>query len=315
MRPLTEAEQGVYVIAATPFHDDGRVDFESIDRLVDFYLRAGVSGMTILGMMGEANKLSEDESRLVMKRFLRRIDGKVPLVVGVSNPGTDILLSFASEAMDAGAAGVMVAPISTLRTEEQVFRYFSAVCERLGNSVPIALQDFPFATMVYLSVDTINKLIDTFPSIVMLKHEDCPGLDKLTRLRRGSLAGEHRRISILVGSGGLYLPQELARGADGAMTGFGYPEMLVEVTKRFLAGDAEGGEDIFDLYLPLLRHEAQPGIGLALRKEILRRRGAIGSSFVRAPGARLSQDDHDELGRLMRRLDNRLVDLGLAKIA
>lgn len=316
-RLVTESETGVYVIAATPFLDDGKLDLESIDRLVDFYLQTGVSGMTVLGMMGEANKLSEQESRLVMKRFLRRIDGKIPLIVGVSNPGTDALLSLASEAMDAGAGGVMVAPVSTLRTEEQVFKYFSTVCERLGSSVPIALQDFPFATTVYLSVDTINKMIDAFPSIVMLKHEDCPGMDKLTRLRRGSLEGKHRRISILAGSGGLYLPQELARGADGAMTGFGYPEMLVEVTKRFSAGDAEGGEDIFDLYLPLLRHEAQPGIGLALRKEVLRRRGAIKSSFVRAPGPRLSRDDHEELGRLVHRLDRRLLDRGLsaAKIA
>ena len=142
-------------------------------------------------------------------------------------------------------------------------------------------------------------------------------MDKLTRLRRGSLEGKHRRIGILAGSGGLYLPQELARGADGAMTGFGYPEMLVEVTKRFAAGDAEGGEDIFDIYLPLLRHEAQPGVGLALRKEILRRRGAIKSSFVRAPGPRLSRDDHEELGRLVHRLDRRLLDRGpaAAKIA
>jgi 4-hydroxy-tetrahydrodipicolinate synthase len=316
-RLVTESEKGVYVIAATPFQDDGKVDLESIDRLVDFYLQTGVSGMTVLGMMGEANKLSEEESRLVMKRFLRRVDGKIPLIAGVSNPGTDILLGLASEAMDAGAAGVMVAPVSTLRTEEQVFKYFSAVCERLGSFVPIALQDFPFATMVYLSVDTINKIIDAFPSVVMLKHEDCPGMDKLTRLRRGSLEGKHRRIGILAGSGGLYLPQELARGADGAMTGFGYPEMLVEVTKRFAAGDAEGGEDIFDIYLPLLRHEAQPGVGLALRKEILRRRGAIKSSFVRAPGPRLSRDDHEELGRLVHRLDRRLLDRGpaAAKIA
>jgi 4-hydroxy-tetrahydrodipicolinate synthase len=246
---------------------------------------------------------------MVTKRFLGRVGGKVPVIVGVSNPGTDSLLRFARDSMESGAAGVMVAPISTLRTEDQTFKYFAGICEGLGSSVPIVLQDFPLATLVHVSVDTINKLIDAFPQLVMLKHEDCPGLNKLSSLRRGSLEGRHRRISILVGSGGLYLPQELARGADGAMTGFGYPEMLVEVTRRFALNDPTGGEDVFDIYLPLLRYEAQPGIGLALRKQILYRRGIINSGFVRSPGPKLSRDDLDELEKLIQRLERRLADI------
>jgi 4-hydroxy-tetrahydrodipicolinate synthase len=308
-RLISADEKGVYVIAATPFEDDVSVDLNSIDRLVDFYLDCGVTGMTILGMMGEASKLSEEESRAVTKRFLGRVGGKVPVIVGVSNPGTDSLLRFARDSMESGAAGVMVAPISTLRTEDQTFKYFAGICEGLGSSVPIVLQDFPLATLVHVSVDTINKLIDAFPQLVMLKHEDCPGLNKLSSLRRGSLEGRHRRISILVGSGGLYLPQELARGADGAMTGFGYPEMLVEVTRRFALNDPTGGEDVFDIYLPLLRYEAQPGIGLALRKQILYRRGIINSGFVRSPGPKLSRDDLDELEKLIQRLERRLADI------
>ncbi|WP_213738718.1 dihydrodipicolinate synthase family protein [Bradyrhizobium sp. dw_411] len=316
-RLISADDKGVYIIAATPFEDDGTVDLNSIDRLVDFYLDCGVTGMTILGMMGEASKLSEEESRAVTKRFLGRVGGKVPVIVGVSNPGTDSLLRFAMDSMEAGAAGVMVAPISTLRTEDQTFRYFAGICEGLGSSVPMALQDFPLATLVHISVDTINKLIDACPQLVMLKHEDCPGFNKLSSLRRGSLEGKHRRISILVGNGGLYLPQELARGADGAMTGFGYPEMLVEVIRRFALGDPTGGEDVFDIYLPLLRYEAQPGIGLALRKRILYRRGVIKSDFVRSPGPKLSRDDLNELEKLIQRLERRLADnpLRLEKIA
>jgi 4-hydroxy-tetrahydrodipicolinate synthase len=307
-RLITADEKGVCVIAATPFQDDGKVDFDGIDRLVDFYLECGVTGMTILGMMGEASKLSEEESRAVATRFIGRVGGKVPVIVGVSNPGTDLLVRFAKDSMEAGAAGVMVAPISTLRTEEQTFKYFAGVCEGLGSAIPLVLQDYPLSTLVHISVDTINRLIDACPQLVMLKHEDCPGFNKLSSLRRGAREGKHRRISILVGNGGLYLPQELVRGADGAMTGFGYPEMLVDVTRRFAAGDAAGGEDVFDVYLPLLRYEAQPGIGLALRKEILRRRGAIRSSFVRAPGPKLSREDLDELEKLVRRLERRLEE-------
>jgi 4-hydroxy-tetrahydrodipicolinate synthase len=299
---LTETADGVYVIAVTPFTDTGEIDEQSIDRAVEFYLEAGVSGMTILGMMGEAHKLTSEESRTVMARYLARVDGRVPVVVGVSAPDTDPLVALAGEAMDAGAAGVMVAPVSSLRTEEQVFGYFASVLDRLGDT-PVVLQDYPFVTGVHISVETLLRIFERYAQVVMLKHEDWPGHAKLTRLRNA----KGRQVSILVGNGGQYLPQELARGADGAMTGFAYPEMLVEVCTLFAQGRADEGEDVFDAYLPLLRHEAQPGIGIALRKEALRRRGAIGSAHVRAPGPRLTGEDHRELDGLIRRLERRLA--------
>jgi 4-hydroxy-tetrahydrodipicolinate synthase len=140
----------------------------------------------------------------------------------------------------------------------------------------------------------------------MFKHEDWPGLKKLQQIRRACDGHSRRRISILCGNGGLYLPQELHRGADGAMTGFAYPEMLVEVCDAFFDGRSEDAEDVFDIYLPLVRHEQQIGVGLAIRKEILRRRGAIRSAAVRVPGPRLDKDDLEELERLIRRLERRL---------
>jgi 4-hydroxy-tetrahydrodipicolinate synthase len=308
---LNETAKGVYVIAATPFTDNGAVDVNSIDRLVDSYIGCGVQGMTILGMMGEATKLSEEESRLVVKRMLARA-GKLPVVVGVSNSGIDPLAQFSRFAMDQGAAGVMIAPMSGLRTDEQIVNYFGKVFETMGSDVPVVLQDYPQSTNVYFSVPTVERIIDLHPQVVMFKHEDCPGLQKLTKLREGGDNGSHRRVSILVGNGGLYYPQELARGADGAMTGFAYPDMLVEVWKLFSAGNAAAGEDLFDLYLPLLRHEQQPGFGLALRKEILRRRGFIASSHVRAPGPKLTPADLKELDWLTARLTEKLKGRGLA---
>jgi 4-hydroxy-tetrahydrodipicolinate synthase len=218
--------------------------------------------------------------------------------------------------MDQGAAGVMIAPMSGLRTDEQIVNYFGRVCETMGGDIPVVLQDYPQSTNVYFSVPTVERIIDLHPPVVMFKHEDCPGLQKLTRLREGGDNGSRRRVSILVGNGGLYYPQELARGADGAMTGFAYPDMLIEVWNLFSAGQAAAGEDLFDLYLPLLRHEQHPGFGLALRKEILRRRGFIASSHVRAPGPKLTATDLKELDRLMARLDEKLKGRGLtAKVA
>lgn len=299
---LDESAAGVYVIAVTPFTDEGAIDEASIDRVTEFYLEKGVTGITILGMMGESHKLSMEESRAVLGRYMRRIDGRIPVIVGVSNPGTDPLVSFAREAMDAGAAGVMVAPVATLRTDEQILAYFSNVLDRLGD-IPVVLQDYPLVTGVNISVETLLRIFERYPSVKMLKHEDWPGHTKLTRLR----AAPGRQVAILVGNGGLYLPQELARGANGAMTGFAFPEMLVEVCAEYAKGNAERAEDIFDMYLPLLRHEAQPGIGIALRKETLRRRGAIASAHVRHPGPRLTAEDHRELDGLIARQERRLA--------
>ena len=296
---------GVFVISATPFDDSGALDLGSAETLIDFYLTAGASGLTVLGMMGEAPKLTPEESAAFLECVLARVAGRVPVIVGVSNPGTDNLVAFAGQSMERGAAGVMIAPIPTLRTEEQVLTYFADVCGRLGPDIPVVLQDYPQATGVYLSVPTVERLLERCPSIVAFKHEDFPGLAKLAALRAND--ARRRRLSILVGNGGLMLPQELARGADGAMTGFAYPEMLVAVCEAYRSGNAAAGEDLFDLYLPLVRYEFQPGLGLAIRKEILRRRGAIGSAHVRTPGPKLSQADHEEITSLVARLDAKLA--------
>lgn len=308
-RLIDRDTRGVFIIAATPFAEDGALDLQSTDTLVDFYLDSGVDGMTILGMMGEASKLTEEEARVFTARVLERVDGRIPVVVGVSGAGIDNLKLLAGFAMEKGAAGVMVAPTSGPAVEDRIISYFGQVCAALGPQVPVCFQDYPQATGVPVSAATILTLTRTLPQIVMLKHEDCPGLAKVDAVRQGSGTGDTPRMSILCGNGGLYLPQELQRGADGAMTGFAYPAMLVRVVELHASGDADGAEDLFDAYLPILRYEQQPGFGLAARKEVLRRRGAIGSARTRAPGPKLSAADHGDLDRLMKRTEMRLERL------
>ncbi|HEX3178701.1 MAG TPA: dihydrodipicolinate synthase family protein [Methylomirabilota bacterium] len=303
---LTESARGVFVIAATPFAADGALDLSSLDRLVDFYLGHRVHGLTLLGIMGEAPKLTAEESLTVVRRVLSRTAGRVPVVVGVSSAGLSPLAALADGAMQAGAAGVMVAPAPGLRGDEALFAYMQSVFEALDPATPVVYQDYPQATGVYLSVPLFHRMVDAFPRLVMLKHEDAPGLAKLTRLRQEAQHDGRRRVSVLVGNGALYFPQELARGADGAMTGFAYPEMLVEVYERFAAGDVDAAEDVFDAYLPLLRMEHQPGVGLAVRKWLLHRRGAIASAALRAPAPALAAADTHELERLVGRLERRL---------
>lgn len=300
---------GVFIIAATPFATDGSLDLASTDKLVDFYLGCGVSGMTILGMMGEAPKLSGEESQAFVRHVLDRVAGRVPVVVGVSGAGLDNMARLSHSVMDAGAAGVMVAPMPGLLTEARLKGYFAQVCKALGPDVPVCLQDFPQTTGVYFSVETILDIARANPQVVMLKHEDWPGLTKLSRVRAETGTEAQPRLSILVGNAALFLPQELQRGADGAMTGFAYPEMLVEVVARHKAGDIDGAEDLFDAYLPMVRYEQQLGIGLAIRKEILHRRGLLASPKVRAPGPSLTREDHAELSRLMDRLERKLTEM------
>jgi 4-hydroxy-tetrahydrodipicolinate synthase len=308
-RLLDESAKGVYIISATPFQDTGDIDFDSTDRLVDFYLDSGVTGMTILGVMGEAPKLSFEESAAFADRVLKRVAGKVPVVVGVSSAGTLNLKRLTDKVMSLGAAGVMISPAAGLKTDEQIETYFAGVTKELGPQVPIVLQDYPQLTAVYMSAPLVNRLFQQLPSLKMFKHEDVPGLHKLSQLRAAEARGERRRISILVGNSGMFLPLELGRGADGAMTGVAYPEMLVGVCEKHTAGDAKGAEDLYDAFLPIVRYENQPGIGLAIRKEILRRRGVIKSAALRAPGARLDADDQKELDNLMGRLERRLAEL------
>jgi 4-hydroxy-tetrahydrodipicolinate synthase len=305
---LDESARGVYVIAATPFADDGALDLSSTDRMVDFYLERGADGLTILGIMGEAPKLTAEESLTFVRRVVKRVKGHVPIIVGVSSPGLASLKTLAVSAMDDGAAGVMAAAPSTLRTDDQIFSYFESVAETLGK-IPFALQDYPLASGVQIAPKVILRVIEAYPTCVMLKHEDWPGLNKITTLRAASDRGE-RRVSILTGNGGLFLPEEMSRGADGAMTGFAYPEMMVGVVKAHQDGDTERAQDIFDAYLPLARYEQQQGIGLAVRKYILAKRGVIASAALRKPRLALSTHDIADIERLIARQERRLTQVG-----
>jgi 4-hydroxy-tetrahydrodipicolinate synthase len=304
---LNETTKGVYTIAVTPFLADGAIDFDSIDRMVDFYIEKGATGLTILGMMGEAGKLSAEESVEVVNRVITRTS--VPVVVGVSAPGYSAIETLSRSAMDAGAAGVMVAPTSGLRSDDQIVGYYHGIAEVLKDT-PFVLQDFPLATGVVIPTKVILQIVEDCQSCVMLKHEDWPGLEKITALRAVSDTGA-RRISILCGNGGMYLLEEMLRGADGAMTGFAYPEMMAQVVDAMTVGDEARARDIFDAYLPMIRYEAQPGLGLAIRKYSLAKRGAIAHPTLRKPGAALSARACGEVDILAQRQIARLADLGL----
>src|ERR1700743_2393062 len=298
---LTAQAAGTFAIAPTPFHDDGRIDEKSIDRLMDFYAEIGCEGVTVLGIMGEAPKLDGSEAEEVAKRFIKRAKN-MQIIVGVSAPGFATMRSLARVSMDAGAAGVMIAPPPTLRTDDQITGYFKQAVEAIGPDIPWVLQDYPLTLSVVFTPAVIRKIVMDSPSCVMLKHEDWPGLEKISALRRFQKDGAVRPLSILTGNGGLFLDFEMERGADGAMTGYAFPELLIDVVKMWKEGKRDAMHDIFDAHLPLIRYEQQPGAGLAVRKYVLQKRGIIASSAQRKPGANITPTARAEVDYLLSRV-------------
>ena len=299
MRNVPDAK-GVYVIAPTPFHPDGSIDEGSIDRMTDFFVEKGMTGMTVLGQLGEAPKMAHEESVSIVKRVIKRV--KIPVVVGVSAPGFAAMRALTQDVMALGATGVMIAPPNTLRTDDSIVQYYKQASEAIGSDVPFVIQDYPLTFSVQMSPSVIRRIHTECPACWFLKHEDWPGLDKISQLRAWEKEGSLRRLPILVGNNALFLDFEMERGADGANTGYCFPDMLVDVVRLSKEGKRDAAHDLFDAHLPLIRYEQQPGPGLAVRKYVMMRRGIIASDTLRKPGAALLATARTEVDYLLSRV-------------
>jgi 4-hydroxy-tetrahydrodipicolinate synthase len=301
---LDSTAAGVYSIAPTPFQEDGSIDWTSVDKMTDFYFEAGCNGITILGVLGEASKLDAEEALALASRVIKRAGSK-PIIVGVSASGLAAMRSLARKVMDMGAAGVMIAPGSGLRTDDQITAYFRNAVEAIGSDIPWVLQDYPQSTGVTMSTSVVRKVVTENPSLVILKHEDWPGLDKISILRNWEKGGSMRKISILIGNNGLFLDFELDRGVDGANTGYAFPDMLVETVTLAKEGKRDEAHDLFDAHLPLMRYDQQPGVGLAVRKYVLMRRGILATAAMRKPAPAFTTETRSEVDYLLARLAKR----------
>jgi len=288
---------GVYHIMATPFTDGGTLDVEGLPRLVERALETGIAGFTVLGIAGEAHRLTDDERRQVVESVVKETRGRVPVAVGVSAPGTHLAAALARMARDAGAQALMLAPPNGVKNLDAVRAYYHEVAA--ATTLPVVLQDEPVTTQVTMPAPFIASLTDEVAVIQAVKLEEPPTLPKITRLR----ALFTRQVAIFGGLGGCYFFEELSRGADGAMTGFPYPEALRAIRDAFVAGRRDDARKLFYRWLPLIRYESQPGstpgTSIAIRKEILRRRGWITSSCARPPAPALDAGTLDELSELL----------------
>ncbi|KAF5304301.1 hypothetical protein FQR65_LT07993 [Abscondita terminalis] len=254
---------------------------------------------------GEAHKLTEEETLKVMERVLARA-GSIPVVVGVSHAANNHVEHLSKIAMDKGAAGVMLAPAANLKTDDQVFNYYAAAAKLLGPNVPICLQDFPQATGVYMSTAVINRLIDEFPQWSCSSTKKCLACANSPTCARG--LRRQRRISILVGNGGLFLPQEMLRGADGAMTGFAY----LRCWSRSAISSSKVAQKKRKIcsYLPATaasRIPVWPWPGIAQGNAEAAGRHQV--CLRPQPGPVLNSTDMQELGHLISRQERQLAEI------
>ncbi len=293
---MKDSFYGVHWMLATPFDDSEDVDVASIPGLVEKAKEVGCCGVVALGVTGEAARLTDAERRLVAETVVKSADG-MPVTLGTTAASTRVAIERCKEAQSIGAAAVMVAaPPMAKPNLDALFLYYQRIAEAID--LPLVVQDYPQTSGVHMPASFIARLAQEIPSVRYLKLEDPPTPPKITAIR--DLIGD--RLSIFGGLGGVFLLDELSRGSAGAMTGFAYPEVLVDICRAMAEGDRKRAQEVFYRHLPLILFEGQEGIGLSIRKEALYRRGLIRTPRVRHPGPQITEATRKELQHLVQML-------------
>jgi 4-hydroxy-tetrahydrodipicolinate synthase len=296
--------EGVFPILVTPFDDEGNLDLASFDRTIRFMADIGVDGVTIIGVLGESNRMKDSEREQLIKTAVFAADDRIPVVVGTSHSGTAVARDLSQMAESLGAGGVMVTPSrEPVPNESRIFEYFAQVSD--GMSIPLVVQDHPASTQVNMSIDLLLRLVNEIELVSCIKEEAVPTPPRITNLLNGMT---NRSVPILTGLGALYGGFDLARGSHGFMTGFAFPEVLIAMVKAAREKQFDTVNALYHRYLPLIVFEQQPGV--AVRKEIFRLRGLIDTGTVRHPGANIDPQTKEHLVAL---LDNIFPNIDLTK--
>jgi 4-hydroxy-tetrahydrodipicolinate synthase len=293
--------EGVYSVLPTPFQTNGDVDEASLRRVIDLFINAGVKGVTALGVTGEVARLDDTERRRVLEVVVEHVNGRIGVVAGTTAEGTRTCIAYSRHARETGATAVMVSPPRMPKlNSEAVVRHYKALAD--ASDIEIVVQDYPPISGFTMEPALLARIAREIPRARTIKLEDPPTPFKTSRII--DAAGD-TPVRIFGGLGGVFLLEELLAGATGAMTGFAFPEILVQIVKLFRAGRVEEAADTFYRTVPLMRFEFQEGIGMAIRKEVLHRRGALASPATRAPGAVLDQTTREALNRVMQWVETR----------
>jgi len=285
----------VFSVLPTPFDQGGDFDPDSLRRVIDLFLEDGVDGFTALGVTGEVGRLSDSERDAVLEVVVSHVDGRVPVVAGTTAEGLRTCIDYTRRAKAAGAGSVMISPPRMPKlNSDAVVRHFVEVAKAV--EIPIIIQDYPPISGYAMEPALLARIAREVPAARTIKLEDPPTPFKTARILERA---EGLDVKILGGLGGVFLLEELMAGAHGAMTGFAFPALLVRVVTLFRAGRIDEAADAFYRTVPLMRFEFQEGIGMAIRKEVLRRRGALTSAAIRPPGGTLDPATLAALDRVM----------------
>lgn len=293
---------GVYTVTPTPFMPDGSVDLHSVGVMTESLVGFGVDGLLVLGVMGEAGKLLDDERQAVLERFVEAAGGAAKIIVGTNHAGSIPAREQTRTAEDSGADAVMLSPPPLAKPNSQaVLEFFGTVAS--GSSIDIVLQDHPASSGVHMDVDLISQLATDIDQVSALKLEDPPTPPKITAV----LKQVGPSLRVFGGLGGLKMVEELDRGSSGTMTGFAYPEVLVRVFQLHQSGQIEEAREVFNAFLPLILFESQPLISLKVRKRLYTMRGLIAADYARGPAPTLDAESVLELERLAALADRQLA--------
>lgn len=281
---------GVYAIIATPFDSAEQLDMPSLERQIHFHRNAGTRAVVVLAVMGEGAKVSEEERHDVMSTAIQSAQGQLDVIVGITAPSVYLVRRWADQAAKLGARGVLLSPSNGISASQIPALYEKAAQSKL----PIVLQDYPPASGVTLTAETIAEVVEQVPAIFAIKNEAPP-----TGPRTRALLAQCRRpVTILGGLGALNLLDELDAGATGTMTGLAFPEILVGICNAYAAGNRNRAKQLYEAFLPWLVFESMPGVSLAIRKQWLNWRGILSDATLRAPAPSLDESTRNRAREL-----------------
>jgi len=287
--------EGVYSVLPTPFTERGDIDEASLRKVVDLFIDKGANGLTALGVTGEVARLRDAERGQVLEIVVSQAAGRVPVVAGTTAEGTRTCVGYSREAKAIGAAAVMVSPPRMAKlNSEAVVRHYKALADAVD--VPIVVQDYPPISGFAMEPSLLARIAREIPAARTIKLEDPPTPFKTARIIEQASG---LTVQIFGGLGGVFLLEELISGATGAMTGFAFPEILVRIVQAFRAGRIDEAADVFYRTVPLMRFEFQESIGMAIRKTVLQRRGALASAATRAPAGGIDAATTQALDRVL----------------
>ena len=280
---------GLWGVLATPFAGpELAVDRESLTRLAGHLETTGATGLTVLGVFGEAARLSAGERREVLATVVDAV--ALPVVVGATSLATAPLLDEVRMAQDVAGDRLAAVMVQVHSPSADVLRaHLQAVHDATGAAVVV--QDYPVASGVRIGGEDLARALTGLPFVAAVKAESPPSAAAVAMLT------SRLDVPVFGGLGGLGLLDELAVGAAGAMTGFSFPEGLIACTRAFAEEGFAAARDAFLPYLPLIAFEQQPGIGLSIRKECLRHRELVTEAAVRPPAPSMPEALRDQLVR------------------